>query len=193
MVVSENKLVTLTYDLRLDDSEGELIEQATRESPLQFLYGAGMMLPKFESYLSGLQPGEPFQLTLGKDDAYGEVNRDAIVDLPKHVFLVDGKFDDELIHVGNAVPMMSSNGQRLNGLVLEVNGTTVKMDFNHPLAGEDLFFSGNILDIRDASEEEIRQMLSPGGCSCGGSCSSEGCSDENCGSGDGSCECGCGC
>ena len=194
MVVSANKLVTLTYDLRLDDHEGELIEQATQENPLQFLYGAGMMLPKFESHLSGLQPGSPFQLMLSKYDAYGEVNQDAIVELPKHVFLVDGKFDDELIHVGNAVPMMSSNGQRLNGLVLDVKGDTVKMDFNHPLAGEDLYFSGNILDIREASEEEVKQLLNPGGCGCGGgACSSDGCNDENCSSEDGSCGCDCGC
>ncbi len=75
-----------------------------------------------------------------KNDAYGEVNEDAIVDLPKHVFLVDGHFDDELIAVGNAVPMMSSNGQRMNGIVLAVSDDEVKMDFNHPLAGEDSIF-----------------------------------------------------
>jgi FKBP-type peptidyl-prolyl cis-trans isomerase 2 len=92
---------------------------------------------------------------LSKNDAYGEVNEDAIVELPKHVFLVDGKFDEELIAVGKVVPMMSSNGQRMNGQVLDINDETIKMDFNHPLAGEDLFFTGKVFGVREASEEEL--------------------------------------
>ncbi len=186
--ISKNSMVTLTYDLRIDDENGELIEQATQEQPLQFLYGAGVMLPKFESHLSGLKEGEPFTIKLSKNDAYGELNEDAVVELPKQVFLVDGSFDDELIKVGNTVPMMSSNGQRLNGLVLEINDDTVKMDFNHPLAGEDLHFAGTILGVRQPSDEELAEMLSGGGCGCG----SGGCSDDSCGSDSGG-GCGCGC
>jgi len=184
--ISKHSMVTLTYDLRVDDEKGEVVEKATAEKPLQFLYGAGVMLPKFESHLAGLKQGEPFSIKLTKDDAYGDVNQDAIVELPKHVFLVDGKFDDELIAVGNAVPMMSSNGQRLNGLVLEVNDENVKMDFNHPLAGEDLHFAGEVLEVREATEEEVAQILSGGGCGCG----SDGCEDDGCGSDHGG---GCGC
>jgi FKBP-type peptidyl-prolyl cis-trans isomerase SlyD len=187
--ISKHAMVTLTYDLRIDDEQGEIIERATIDRPLQFLYGAGTMLPKFESHLAGLKQGEPFKIRLSKNDAYGDVNEDAIVDLPKNVFLVDGKFDDELIAVGNSVPMMSSSGQRLNGLVLEIDDETVKMDFNHPLAGEDLHFAGEVLEVREASEEELAQILSGGGCGCG----SGGCSDDGCGSGhDHNHGCGCG-
>jgi FKBP-type peptidyl-prolyl cis-trans isomerase SlyD len=192
--VGKYSMVTLTYDLRIDDENGEVIEQATEAQPLQFLYGAGVMLPKFESHLAGLREGEPFTIKLKKQDAYGEINDDAVVELPKQVFLVDGNFDDELIKVGNMVPMMSSNGQRLNGLVLEVNDDTVKMDFNHPLAGEDLYFSGKVLEVREASEEELSQVLSGGGCGCGsGGCGS---GDDSCGSDHdhshgGGCGCGC--
>lgn len=190
--IGKYSMVTLTYDLRLDNENGEMVEQATVEKPLQFLYGAGVMLPKFESQLAGLREGEPFSIKLNVNEAYGEVNEDAVVELPKHVFLVDGNFDDELIKVGNTVPMMSSNGQRLNGLVLEVNDENVKMDFNHPLAGEDLYFAGKVVEVREASEEEVAQILSGGG-SCG-------CGSGGCGSEDSSCEtehshggCGCGC
>jgi len=186
-------MVTLTYDLRVDDENGEIIEQATEEKPLEFLYGAGVMLPKFESHLAGLQEGQPFRIKLHKNDAYGEVNHEAIVELPKHVFLVEGKFDEELIKVGNTVPMMSSNGQRLNGLVLDVNSENVKMDFNHPLAGEDLFFAGKIIGVRQASDEEVAQILSGGGCGCGSNdCSTADCSDESCSPNNGG-GCGCGC
>lgn len=200
--IGKYSMVTLTYDLKIDDENGEVIEQATEEQPLQFLYGAGVMLPKFESQLAGLREGEPFTIKLGKSEAYGEVNQDAVVELPKHVFLVNGQFDAELIKVGNTVPMMSSNGQRLNGLVLEVNDEVVKMDFNHPLAGEDLFFAGKVLEVREASDEEVAQILSGGGGGCGCGSGGCGCGDDSCSTEEhehaheGSCGsggCGCGC
>ncbi len=191
--IGKYSMVTLTYDLRVDDENGEVVEQATEERPLQFLYGAGVMLPKFETQLAGLREGEPFNIRLSKNEAYGEVNEDAVVELPRNVFLVDGNFDEELIKLGNTVPMMSSNGQRLNGLVIEVNDETVKMDFNHPLAGEDLFFAGKVVEVREASEEEVAQILSGGGsCGCGsGGC---GCGDEEtCDTEHSHGGCGCGC
>ena len=189
--ISKHAMVTLTYDLRIDDEQGEVIEQTTEEKPLQFLYGAGTMLPKFETHLAGLKPGEPFEIRLSKNDAYGDLNEDAIVDLPKNVFMVDGKFDDELIAVGNTVPMMSSNGQRLNGLVLDINHENIKMDFNHPLAGEDLYFAGKVLEVREASDEELAQILSGGGCGCGsGGCGDNECGDEHHDHNHGGCGCG---
>lgn len=192
--IGKYKMVTLTYDLRVDDEQGEMVEQATETQPLEFLYGAGVMLPKFETHLAGLRQGEPFTIKLNKTDAYGEINHEAIVELPKHVFLVDGNFDAELIKVGNTVPMMSSNGQRLNGLVLEVNDEIVKMDFNHPLAGEDLYFAGKVLNVREASEEEVAQILSGGGCGCGSSgCDTGSCDDGSCEPKENSGGCGCGC
>ncbi len=186
-------MVTLIYDLKIDDQNGEMIEQTTEERPLKFLYGAGLMLPKFESELTGLKDGDPFEIKLRHDEAYGEVNENAIVDLPKHIFVVDGKFDTDFIKVGNAIPMMSGGGQRLNGLVLAVEEESVRMDFNHPLAGEDLYFKGKILEVRSATEEEIMQVFS-GGCSCGsGGCSSGSCG-EDCGDDSGSgCSSGCCC
>ncbi|MDD2380516.1 MAG: FKBP-type peptidyl-prolyl cis-trans isomerase [Mariniphaga sp.] len=191
--ISKNSMVTVTYDLRIDDEQGEVIETATAENPLQFIYGAGSMLPKFESHLEGLKEGDPFIIQLSKNDAYGELNDDAIVELPKHIFIVDGKFDDEMIAVGNTVPMMSSSGQRLNGQVLNIGEEVVKTDFNHPLAGEDLYFTGRVTEVRDATEEELAALLATGGCGCG----SEGCDDEGCCSGDHEndqgCGCGCGC
>ncbi len=190
--IGKYKMVTLTYDLRIDDEKGEMIEQATVENPLQFLYGAGVMLPKFETHLEGLKQDDPFDIKLPKADAYGEVNNDAIVELPVSVFLVNGEFDNELIKVGNTVPMMSSNGQRMNGIVLEVTDETVKMDFNHPLAGEDLFFSGKVVEVREASDDEVAQILSGGGGGCGCGSNDGGCGDGSCGTDSGG-GCGCGC
>jgi FKBP-type peptidyl-prolyl cis-trans isomerase SlyD len=193
--IGKYAMVTLTYDLRVDDENGEVVEQATEAQPLQFLYGAGAMLPKFESQLAGLHEGEPFTIKLSKNDAYGDLNEDAVVELPKHVFLVGGKFDDKLIQIGNTVPMMSSNGQRLNGMVLEVNDEVVTMDFNHPLAGEDLYFAGKVVAVREASDEEVAQILSGSlsGCGCGSGGCGSGCDDDSCGSDNSGSGCGCGC
>ncbi len=192
MVISKNKMVSLTYDLRIDGKEGELIEQATAEKPLQFVYGAGIMLPKFEAFIEGLEQGKSFEINLISKDAYGEVDENAVIELPRHLFLIDGKFDDEIVKVGNTVPMMSTNGQRMNGLVLDVNDDIVKMDFNHPLAGEDLFFQGDVLEVRDATDEEIAATVQ-GGCGCSSAdCGDGNCSDESCNT-ENKAGCGCGC
>jgi FKBP-type peptidyl-prolyl cis-trans isomerase SlyD len=197
MEIVKNRMVTLTYDLRLDDQNGDMIEQATSERPLQFVYGAGQMLPKFEAQLAGLKQGQNFQISLTKFDAYGEVNEDAIVELPLEVFMVDGKFDNDLVTIGNTVPMMTGDGQRLNGIVLEVTDQMVKMDFNHPLAGEDLHFEGEIIEVRDASDEEIAALFSQGGCGCGsggcggGECDTHDHDHEHHHHGGGGCGCNC--
>ncbi|MFV0520917.1 MAG: peptidylprolyl isomerase [Mangrovibacterium sp.] len=188
MTIDRNKMVTLTYDLRLGGAEGEVIEQATATEPLKFLFGAGLMLPMFESHLVGKKQDEKFEIALKSQDAYGERDEEAVVNLPKDIFIVEGKFDDEMIAVGNHVPMMTQGGQRMNGLVLEVTDENVKMDFNHPLAGEDLHFTGDIIEVRDATEEEIMQTVNGGG--CGGGCS---CDSGDCGDGCGDEHGGCGC
>jgi FKBP-type peptidyl-prolyl cis-trans isomerase SlyD len=187
MNISVNKMVTLSYVLRADGKEGEVIEQTTIESPLRFVFGLGQMLPTFESNLSGLKQGDDFEMTLSASDAYGEIDEEAIVDLPKNIFLIDGFFDEERFMPGNQVPMQTNTGQRMNGTILELYEDSLKMDFNHPLAGIGLHFKGNIIEIRDATEDE----LMPAGCGCGcssnsagcdsGSCNSEGCGSDDCG------------
>ena len=184
MTIAKDKMVSVTYELKLDGKEGDVFEKAGKDSPLIFLYGSGMMLPAFESGLSDKNASDTFEISIAAADAYGEVNEEAIVDLPKNIFMVDGKIDEELITPGNTVPMMSTSGQRMEGLVVSVNDDTVQMDFNHPLAGEDLHFTGEILDVRDATPEELSAAYSSGcGCGSGGGCGDGGCETESCGSG----------
>ena len=159
MTIAKDKMVSVTYELKLDGKNGDVFEKAGKDSPLIFLYGSGMMLPAFESGLSDKNANDTFEISIAAADAYGEVNEEAIVDLPKNIFMVDGKIDEELITPGNTVPMMSTSGQRMEGLVVSVNDDTVQMDFNHPLAGEDLHFTGEILDVRDATPEELTLFL----------------------------------
>ncbi len=142
MEISRNKFVTLSYKLHLNDINGELVEETQDNQPLEFIFGAGRMLPAFEKHLEGLKTGKEFNFSLNPDDAYGQVNPEAIVDIPRNIFEQDGKINEKIIKLGNTVPMQDAQGNRLNGIVLEITDETVKMDFNHPLAGEKLNFSG---------------------------------------------------
>lgn len=180
MKIDRNAHVTLTYVLKLDGVDGELIEETGDETPLQFVFGSGKMLEMFEQKLDGLKAGDAFSFGLTADEAYGEMNPDAIVELPKHIFEVNGTIADDLLVEGNNIPMQDAHGNRLNGLVLEVGDALVKMDFNHPLAGENLHFTGKIVDVREASEDELAAC-------CGG----DSCGDGGCGSNSGGCGCGC--
>ena len=121
MKITANKYVAVTYDLNVGEGEErELMEKATVEAPLKFIYGTGMMLPAFEKALNGLEVGGTFNFSIEPAEAYGEYNEEHVLDLPKNIFEVDGKFDAEMIKEGNTVPMMDSNGNRMNGSVLEV-------------------------------------------------------------------------
>ena len=172
MKIEQNKFVSLIYKLRLNSADGELIEETKKEQPLQFVYGMGRMLPKFEKNLSNLEPGNDFNFEIKAKDAYGEINNNYIIDLPKDLFKVNGVIDKELITPGNSVPMQDERGNRMSGIVLDVVDDNVKMDFNHPLAGENLFFSGTVIEVRDATEEELQS-------SCSSDCSS-GCDGCHC-------------
>lgn len=188
MKIAANKYVEVIYDLNVGEGEErELMEKATIENPLKFIFGTGMMLPAFENALFGLEKGSKFDFTISPADAYGEYNKEHVLDLPKSIFEVDGTFDAEMVKEGNTLPMMSADGARIMGSVLEVKNDVVVMDFNHPLAGETLHFTGEVTEIHDASAEEISALTAPaGGCGCGCDSCGGGCGDTH----DSSCGCG---
>lgn len=195
MKITANKSVAAEYELYVDGSEGgkpELMEKATAQKPLSFIFGVGMMLPKFEENLFGLETGDKFDFRISAEDAYGMYEDENVIDLDRSIFEIDGKLDEKIIYAGNVVPLMDSEGNRLNAQVVEVNSTHVKVDLNHPLAGENLHFKGSVLEVREATDQEMALLYSGGcGCSSGnGGCSSTGCGD--CGPEDNG-KCGCGC
>jgi FKBP-type peptidyl-prolyl cis-trans isomerase SlyD len=193
MTISKDKVISLVYELRVNSKDGDVIETVTPDNPLSFLFGTGNLLPKFEENIDGLKIGESFAFDLTAVDAYGEVSDSAIVDVPVSAFMSDGVLDESLVQVGNNIPMRDNAGNRLNGIVKEVTSEHVKMDFNHPLAGNHLFFKGEVTEVRDATEEELSHGHihgQGGGCGSGGC----GCGDEeiqNSGGGCGSGSCGC--
>ncbi|HDO27479.1 MAG TPA: peptidylprolyl isomerase [Bacteroidetes bacterium] len=155
MKVGKNKVVTLTYVLRREDKNGEVIQEVDDTKPFVHLFGAGSLLPAFEENLNNLEPGETFAFHVSADDAYGESSDKAIVELDKNIFEIDGQIDEEFVTVGKMVAMQDENGRPLDGKVLAIKDSTIVMDFNHPLAGQSLFFTGEIKDVREANEEEL--------------------------------------
>ncbi len=155
--MSTPKVIALTYELRSGNAEGEVIETAGKEKPAEFLFGAGNLIPEFEDQIHPLDAGESFEFTIASDKAYGPVNPSAVVDLPRNIFTIDGKEAEDLLFEGNIVPMRNDKGDPLQGKILEIHDETVKMDFNHPLAGQDLHFKGEVLTSREANPEEIEK------------------------------------
>ena len=180
MKITNNAVVNAEYELFVDGENGELelMERATSEQPLNFIYGIGMMLPKFEQNLNGLETGDSFDFTISNEEAYGPYDDEAVIELERAVFEIDGKLDEEMVFEGNVVPLMDSEGNRLQAQVVSVNDTHVTVDLNHPLAGENLHFKGKVIEVREATEEELNALLGGGGgCGCGGNCG-DGCGDD---------------
>lgn len=183
METIENKYITVAYKLySIEDGERDFEEEATTEHPFMFISDLGLTLEPFEARLKGLQKGEKFDFTIPAADAYGEYDDEHVIDLPRHIFEINGKFDSGRITEGAIVPLMTSDGQRVNGSVVEVKPDVVVMDMNHPLAGCDLNFVGEVVENRPATNEELAEMARMMSSGCGGGCGS-------CGGCGGGCQC----
>ena len=193
MKILQNAVVEFSYELEVD---GQIVDQAPKERPLDYIHGTGGLLPKLEAHVEGMEPGDKFDVTLSPADGYGEVNPDLVIDLPKSAFEVNGEVREDLLVPGNTIPMMNSMGGVIPGIVLEVTEDSVKMDLNHQMAGKTLHFTGEILTVREATEKELTEGLHGEfvhSCGCGGCHGHEGgCGD--CGGGCGEDhDCGCSC
>lgn len=152
MKITKHTVPSVTYTLVVD---GEVVDMAENDKPMSFIQGIGMMVPGFEKNLEGLATGSKYEFTLTPDEGYGAYNEEAVVDFPVSTFMVDGKVNEEMLNVGQVVPMQDQNGNPMNGTILEVTEEAVKMDFNHMLAGKELNFTGEILEVRNATQPEL--------------------------------------
>lgn len=180
------KHVSLIYDLYAVDNGNEvLVHQSDPKDPEQIIFGVtpGVIAP-LEVALDGLSTGDKFNVEAEPEEAFGPHIDEQVVTLDKDMFVIDGKFDSNVVAVGKYVPMLTGEGFRISGLVTEIGDTTVTLDFNHPLAGKKVRFDGKVLEVRDATEEELHVAKSAGSCGCGCDKEEGGCDDEQgcCGS-----------
>jgi FKBP-type peptidyl-prolyl cis-trans isomerase SlyD len=147
MQVGENKVVRIHYTLKND--QGEVLDTSENREPLSYLHGQGNIIPGLENALTGHESGAEVDVTVEPADAYGERHEQLIQDVPMSAF--EGV--DE-VKPGMQFQAQTEAGPRII-TVQEVGEEEVKIDGNHPLAGETLHFSVKVDDIRDATEEEV--------------------------------------
>ena len=155
--ISDKKVVTITYDLSVTDENQEkvLVESAEADTPMVFLFGHSGLPEEFETQLDGKNAGDSFEFSLTPEQAYGEYDEQALVEIPKEVFLIDGKLDEEMLQPGNFLPMADNEGNHMQAKVISIGDTAVQMDFNHPLAGMMMHFTGKVEEVREATTEEL--------------------------------------
>lgn len=157
MQISKHKAVALEYTLT--DDAGEILDSSKGEDPLSYLHGTGNLIPGLENALEGKKAGDDLKVTVAPDQAYGEKSDKLIQSVPKDQFE-----ESDSLQVGMRFHASSDNGETLV-TITELTDTEVVVDGNHPLAGQTLHFEVKIVDVRNASEEEIEHghIHGPGG------------------------------
>ena len=145
MKIEKNSRVKLAYILRYDDAKGDIIESVSAENPLETVVGNEDLLETFEEKIMGLNVGDNFEFVLSPEQAYGNYDEEGIVGVPKAELMED--IEGIEISEGEIVPVVTDDGEEMEAVVLEIENDIVTLDFNHPLAGETLFFSGTIVEI----------------------------------------------
>lgn len=162
MKISKKTVVGLTYELKVSKDEDEIestpfsVEIRDDEDPFYFLFGESGLPEKFEELLAGKEEGEDFSFTLTVAEAYGPADDELIVNLPKSQFSNERGFSDDMLEEGGFLPLMDENGYPMQAKILKDLGEELLLDFNHPLVGFDLHFDGTIMEVREATKEEIK-------------------------------------
>lgn len=156
MIIEKNKVVSLTFTAQAD---GLTVDQAREGQPLEYIHGFHMLLPRLEEQLEGKEAGDSFSLEIGPEDAYGLYDPAHRFDIPKNSFSVNGRLREDLLVEGRVIPMLNGAGEVCMAQIIAVKDNSVTVDFNHPMAGKTLLFTGRILSLRDATEKELTEGL----------------------------------
>ena len=173
-IISTGKMVEIAYKIFLVEKDGDtMIYEFKADKPDHFVFGHEPgMLESFTNHLEGLKAGDEFDFILSPIEAFGERNPDLVQVLDKSLFFIEGEFDSDRVYEGAFVPMMTGDGMRIEGIVKEITDDTVTIDFNHQLAGETVKYTGKVINVREATDEEKNpprhQCGGCGGGDCGG-------------------------
>jgi len=186
-----NKYYVINYKLfSIKDGERTLEEETNVENPFVFISGFGTTIPGFEKQIENLSQGDEFDFVIPAGEAYGEYVAERVVMLPRPED--ESQFD---LSIGAIIPLQNEDGNRFLARIVGFEGNNVKLDLNHPLAGCDLNFQGSVKECREATNEEITNLINNisghggcGGCNggsckgnCNGDCKGGECGSEGCG------------
>ena len=148
MRVKPGRVILMDYMVKV--GTGQIVESSSAKGPIEYLHGAGQILPALERALEGLGEGEQAAFSISPEEAYGERREDNVVSLPRTLFPNDIRLERGLCLYARA-----SGGQSYPITVRDVHEDMVEVDLNHPLAGERLFFEVKICGVRPAGNQEI--------------------------------------
>lgn len=157
MSIQKHTVVTLNYTLK--NSEGEILDTSEGREPLVYLHGVGGLIPGLEAELEGKEKGNSLNVVIAPEDAYGKRSEDLMHVVPKSGFQ-----GDEEMQVGMQVQLQTEQGPAI-ATIAAIEGENVTLDLNHPLADMELHFAVDVLDLREATEDEISHghVHGPGG------------------------------
>ena len=176
MNIEDKSYVSIDYTLTL--GSGEEVDSSPEGQPFGFITGTGQVIPGLEKALMGKEAGYASKIVIEPEEGYGEINENLFEEIPKDQFP-----EDTAIEPGMTFHAQGPHGPVLLSVKSINENDTVTVDLNHPLAGQQLHFDVKVVEVREPSAEELKQIeMMAAGCGCGCNVEDKG----NCGSG-----CGC--
>ena len=117
MKVEKNRVVAVSYDLQV---EGETVDRATAETPLEYIHGTHMLIPRFEAEIEGTEEGSAFTFTVPPEEGYGPYDEKMLFNVPTSAFMVNGVLREDLLREGRIVPMMGRDGNVVQALIVSI-------------------------------------------------------------------------
>ena len=177
MHIEDKSFVAIDYTLKL--VSGEEVDSSAEGQPFGFITGTGQIIPGLENALMGKEVGYESKIIVDPDEGYGLINENLVHEIPRSEFPKDEKIEE-----GMTFQAQAAHGPVLIRVKSVNDNDTVTVDLNHPLAGEQLHFDVKVVEVREPSAEELKQIeMMAAGCGCG--CGVE--DKDSCGSG---CSCG---
>jgi FKBP-type peptidyl-prolyl cis-trans isomerase SlyD len=145
--VKDDTIVTLEYTLTID---GEVVDTSKGAQPIQFIQGQQQIIPGLEKELYGMAVGETKEVVVPPQEGYGDIDPENFAEVPRD------QFPPQIpIQPGIQLELTDEQGERVGATIDSIEGDNVRLDFNHPLAGKELHFEVEVVDLRAATEEEI--------------------------------------
>ena len=165
MKVQSGCIIELKYILKKGNREGEILEIMDEHWPFKFLFGSGVLLPEFENALEGLEDGVHFDFTLKAHQAYGISDPTKVIQVFKEDVQEDHRYPITNYEIGDYINLKLEKEKVINGSIKEIAKDYFLVDTNHAMAGLDLFFEGQVLNVRQARQEELihKRYIEPNG------------------------------
>ena len=153
--VTDGLVISMDYTLKVDE---RIVDTSDGHEPIEFIQGIGNIVPGLERELYGLVIGDIKNVIVKAKDGYGEFDKGAFMDVPRHDFPAEIPME-----IGTQLALHDQQGRPMHASIAQIGDESVKLDFNHPMAGKELHFSVKITGLRAATNEELEHGHVHGG------------------------------